>query len=367
MDNPALTYFRYLHQIPELSWREIKTSAYIAEELDRMGLEVHRSICGSTAVVGILRGDKPGKVLAMRADMDALPYINEKGDTVALHTCGHDAHSSMLLAAAKRLSEEGIPHGELRFVFQPAEEQLGGARLLIRSHELEGVDGIIGLHLRPSQELGLHQAAAALRHGACCHFSVHVIGAGAHAAQPHCGINPIDAAALIIGGVNAIHINPQVPFSAKVTQIRSDSVTHNIIPTQVDLTIDMRAQTNEAMAELQQKVKIAVEMGAAAVGGRAVIDPYDCSPAAELDSDLTDLAKRAMEGVVDKVVPELFTSGGEDFHFYSTVGGIKSAFFGLGADLTPGLHKQNMTFNTDALADGTGIFCRFAQMYLSQE
>lgn len=361
----ALTYFEFLHQIPELSWEEVKTSAFIADELEKMGLEVHRNICDSTAVVGILRSGKPGKVLAMRADMDALPYTNESGNLIALHACGHDAHSAMLLAAAKHLSEEGISCGEIRFVFQPAEEKLGGARLLIKSGELNGVDAIIGQHLRSSQELGLHQTVAALRHGSSCHFTVHIIGSGAHAAQPHQGINPIDAAALIIGGVNAIHINPQIPFSAKVTQIHADNVTHNIIPTQVDLTIDMRAQTNEAMAELQRKVKSAVEMGAAAVGAKAVIDAHNCASAAEPDPDLTALVAKAMEGVAEKIIPELFTSGGEDFHYYSSEGGFKSAFFGLGADLTPGLHKPDMTFNTEALADGTDVLCRFAKMYLS--
>lgn len=363
-DPQVLSYFQSLHQMPELSWEEVKTSAFIASELEKMGLEVHRNIGNSTAVVGILRGNRPGRVLAMRADMDALPYKDDRGNLIALHTCGHDAHSAMLLAAAKRLCIEGIPCGEIRFVFQPAEEKLGGARLLLESGEVDGVDGIIGQHLRACQELSLHQMTPALRHGASCHVKLRVIGSGAHGAQPHQGVNPIDASALIISGINAIHIDPQIPFSAKVTQICAGSNAPNIIPTQVDMAVDLRAQTNEAMDELREKVRRAAEMGAAAIGARVEIDAGDCVPAAELDDAMTQLLSRAMEGVAEEIIPEVVTSGGEDFHFYRAEGGIPAAFFGLGADLTPGLHKQNMTFNVAALVDGTEVLCRFARAYL---
>ncbi len=364
-NNIAQEYFDYLHQIPELSWKEYKTSEYIADELKRLGLEVHSNIKDTTAVVGILRGKTAGPILAIRADMDALPFPDENGNIQAIHACGHDGHSAMVLAAAKKLADEGLDKGEIRFVFQPAEEKLGGAKLLLDSGEIDGVDGIIGCHLRPMQDAVLHEGVARLLHSANVVLRVKISGKSCHAAQPHQGSNPINAAAMIINSINAIYENPQIPYSAKVTQINAQSAATNIIPYELTFAVDIRAQSNELMDSLLKKVKDAINYGALANGTRAEIVELARCDAAQLDEEMSKLVEEAMDGVV-KIKPSVLNSGSEDFHFFSTIGGYKTAYIGVGANLTPGLHNPKMTFDTEALTDGSEVLYRFARLFVSR-
>lgn len=362
----AMEYFQHLHEIPELGWEEQETSSFIADELENLGLEVHKNILDTTAVIGILRGKEPGPILAMRADMDALPYPDENGVIHAIHACGHDAHSAMVLSVAKRIAlDGGIEKGEIRFVFQPAEEKLGGAKLILESGELEGIDGIIGCHLRPTQDLLLHEATAKVLHAANVVLRAKVVGKSCHAAQPHQGSNPINAVSAIVSSINAIRENPQVPHSAKVTQLSAASAATNIISDEATFTVDIRAQTNEVMSSLVQKVHDAIMRGAEANGTKAEIVELARADAAQIDDTMTKLAKKAMDGVVEKIKPSILNSGSEDFHFYSTLGGYKSAYIGIGANLTPGLHNPKMTFDKAALSDGSEILYRFAKLFIT--
>lgn len=252
-----LKVYKDLHAIPEKGWNEVKTSKYLKEALISAGFEVIDNVNNTTGVVVVLKGQEPGPVFAVRADMDALTFkIN--GKDVNIHACGHDANSTMVLMAALEIAKIGIKRGTLKILFQPAEEVLGGAEAIIESGLLDDVDEMVGIHLRPIHEARLGQATPALCHGASYCATAKVKGLASHGARPHLGINAIDAAAAIVNAINAIKINPVVPYSVKTTKLIAGGTAHNIIPDEAEMTFDLRAQTNEAMEELIKKTRIAV-------------------------------------------------------------------------------------------------------------
>ena len=353
-EEEIIKVYQELHAIPEKGWNEVKTSAYIKQKLEKAGFEVISNVNNTTGLIGILRGEEPGPVFAVRADMDALVFKID-GKDVNIHACGHDAHSTMALMAALEIAKTGIKRGTLKMVFQPAEEVLGGAEAMLESGLLADVDEMVGIHLRPIQEAGIGQATPALTHGSSYVVSAKIKGVASHGARPHLGINTIDAGAAIVNAVNAVKLNPSVPFSAKTTKFIAGGAASNIIPDAAEMIFDLRAQTNEAMEELIDKIFKAVENGAATVGAKAEIKVVGGVPGAAYDGEVVAYTKKAIEAVLGEALDPIITPGGEDFHYYSTKGNIKTAYIGLGADLVPGLHHPEMKFNLDALVDGTKI------------
>lgn len=240
--------FNYLHENPEPNLKEYKTSRFLADELAKFGYDVEREV-GITGVIGTLEGKKSGPTLGVRADMDALPFDID-GEKKYIHACAHDAHCAIVLSTAKIIAEQGIYRGKLKIIFQPAEETLEGANLMIESKRLEDLEELIGIHLRPVFETKLGEANSAVYHAAAHRIKAVIKGKPAHSARPHLGINTIEAATLAINAVNAIKVDPLVPHSAKVTTIRSLGSAHNIIPDKTQMVFDLRAQNNETMSEL---------------------------------------------------------------------------------------------------------------------
>lgn len=356
--------YESLHQIPELGFQEEKTSAFIAEELKRMGYE---TLCGvgGTGVIGILESAEKGPVLALRSDMDALQFQNEKGE-YQTHACGHDANAAMVLTAAKKAMEEGLRRGKLYVLFQPAEEQVEGATRVIKSGHLQEVEEMVGIHLRPIQEAALGQATPALFHGSITRMDIAIKGLNAHGARPHLGINAVDAAVLLINSLYMIRANPSIPHSLKVTCLHAGGDSFNIIPDQAKLVIDIRAQTNELMKDLIGSVKRSVEHTVSSIGAQAAIDFIDTVPAADYDDEMIAIAKEAIEEELGEALAPIVTPGSEDFHFFREKLGIKTTYIGLGADLTPGLHHPEMKFNKKALLYGANILYRFVQKRLCE-
>lgn len=349
-----LQVFTTLHQTPELGFQEVKTSQFLAQKLHEAKFKVISNINGTTGVMGILEGPEPGPVLALRADMDALAFkIN--GKDVNIHACGHDANSTMVLMAAGEIARIGIKRGTLKILFQPAEEVLGGAEAMLASGLLDDVNEMLGIHLRPIQEAKLGQATPALCHGSSYIVTAKIKGLAAHGARPHLGINAIDGAVAIVNAVNAIKLNPAVPFSVKTTKLTAGGNAYNIIPDIAEMGFDLRAQTNTAMEQLITKTCNAIEKGAATVGAEAEVIIRGGVPGAEYDQGTIALAKKAIEAVLGEALGPVITPGGEDFHYYSTKGKIKTAYIGLGADLVPGLHHPEMKFNPEALVQGVKI------------
>lgn len=356
----VLEHFTALHAMPEVGFSEVKTAAYLADALKAAGYKVTTGI-GGTGVVGVLDGGQPGKTVMVRADMDALIHPIDGKDT-AVHSCGHDSHCAMVLTMAEEIAtavKSGTKFpGRLKIMFQPAEEKLTGALSMIEAGVLDDVDIALGVHLRPIQEAKMGQATPALYHGASYIVEAAVVGTTAHGARPHLGVNAIDAAAAVVNAVNAIHMNPVVPWTAKTTKLQAGGATLNAIPDRVDMAFDIRAQDNGVMEDLIKKVKSAIEAGAATVGAKATVTVKGGVPAAEYDLKLVDLTRKAIAKVLGEkaVLDPIVTPGGEDFHFFAVKKpGLRAGYFGLGCDLTPGLHNPEMKFNPAALPDGVAI------------
>lgn len=345
------TYAR-LHAMPEIGYQEEKTSAYLADQLEALGFQVTRNI-GVTGVLGVLDSGKPGPQFALRGDMDALQFEID-GEKKAIHACGHDANCAMVLTAAQRAAQRGIGSGKLYIIFQQAEEKIG-APDMIKTGKLSGIEELMGIHLRPVQEAVLGQATPALSHSAANMAGFEIIGSPAHGARPHLGVNAIDVAAAIIAGINALHENPAIPHSIKVTQIESVGNSTNTIPDKVRVAVDMRSQTNDVADSMVKKLETIVN-GTAAVYGASIAN-MRCNgvPAGEYDEELIALGERAITMVLGSALAPMYTTGADDFQFYKKMLHVKTAFIGLGADIQHGLHHPDMCFNTDALDHGADI------------
>lgn len=347
--------FETLHAMPEIAYTEVRTSAFLADALEKAGFTVTRNV-GTTGVIGVLDSGRPGVNFALRADMDALPFEID-GKSVSIHACGHDANSSMVLAAARRAAGSGIERGKLTIVFQQAEESLG-APGMIATGLLKGIDEMTGIHLRPAQEAHLGQATPALRHSATWFMQAWIRGLPSHSARPHLGVNAIDVAASVVAAINAIHENPAIPHSVKVTQIASVGNTKNIIPDLVQMTIDTRAADNGVADSILASLNRILKDTAGLYGAKIEKIETEGTPAGEYDEALVEEARSAIEAVLGSALPPVQTTGGEDFHFYSRTLGIKTAYIGVGADVQKGLHHPEMSFAPDALDIGADILER---------
>jgi amidohydrolase len=357
--------YSILHGMPEIAFQEEKTATFLAGQLAAAGYAVTTGVAG-TGVVGVLRGAQPGPVLALRADMDALKHVVD-GKECAIHSCGHDAHMAMVLCAAEEIAARKLATGTLKIFFQPAEEILRGAIGFVEAGVVDDVDAILGIHLRPEQEARKGQATPALCHGSSSRIAVTLEGLASHSARPHLGVNAINAAAAVINAVNALHMNPIVPHSIKVTQLHAGGPAANIIPDRAEMTIDVRAQKNQAMDELLKKAEAAIKGAAASVGARPEITIRRGAPAAEYSAEMVALAREAIIAVLghDGLVPEIITPGADDFHFYAQrKPALKAAYVGLGCDLSPGLHHPQMRFDLTALHDGVQILQHAVRNFL---
>lgn len=354
--------FHHLHAIPEKSSYEFKTSAYIESCLKKMSLNVKSGFAG-TAVLAELDSGKEGPTLAIRADMDALEFFIN-GEIQLIHACGHDANSSMVLATAKELSEVGIERGKVLFVFQPAEETGVGAKLVCDSGVLDDVDEMVGIHFRSVEDVKLGQATPALTHGASGSMTFKITGESAHGSRPYLGINSAEAAVLAINAINSVKVDSRVPHTAKVTNIETGGNARNIIPESTMFKLDIRAKENAVMRSLTDKITHAVKCSVEALGAKAELLNCSWRPAAEFNGYMVKCVEEAIINVLGDSLPPIVTPGGEDFHIYTQELNVKTAYIGLGADLKPGLHKPDMTFDLSALEDGRNILVEFVNKRL---
>lgn len=350
--------FDHFHEHPEISWKEYKTTEYIRDFLQKEGFAVQTfdDCTGLVAEMGT-----GGRCVALRTDMDAL-WQEVNGKFQANHSCGHDAHMTMAIGTMLLLKKAGFPeNARLKFIFQPAEEKGTGALKMLEKKVLDDVDYLYGVHLRPIQELEDGYAAPAILHGAGMFLSGEIKGDDVHAARPHLGPNSIEIGASIIQQIQGIHLDPMVPYSAKMTKFQAGGAASNIIPGNASFSLDLRAQTNEVLEQLATKIEKIVASLARLHHVEIGLETKAHIAAAKADQEAIRMLRKAIVETLgeDRLEDPIVTSGGEDFHFYTLKKpNIKGTMLGLGCGLEPGLHHPEMTFNRAAMLSGIEILTR---------
>ncbi|MET3696835.1 amidohydrolase [Bacillus oleivorans] len=348
--------FKHLHANPEVSWKEEKTTQYIASILKENGCRV-QTFADCTGVIGEIGEGKP--VVAVRADIDAL-WQEVDGEFRANHSCGHDAHMAMVLGVLYSLKNQTLK-GTVRFIFQPAEEKGTGALKMVEKGVVDDVDYLFGAHLRPIQEIPHGTASPVILHGAARFIKGRITGEDSHGARPHLTANAIEVGADLVKLIHGIHLDPMVPHSAKMTAFQAGGESSNIIPGSATFSLDIRSQTNEIMEALVKKIEAGAEMLAQYHGVKIELETRANVAAAVPNQEAQAKLAKAIEAVLGKenLKAPLITTGGDDFHFYTIKRPhLKATMLGLGCDLQPGLHHPNMTFNHGALMHGVQILTK---------
>lgn len=350
--------FEHLHQIPEVGWQEHNTTAYIAEYLYKKGFRVRTFPDCTGLFVEVGKGDL---CIAVRTDIDAL-WQEVDGEFKANHSCGHDAHMTMIIGTMLLMQKLGFPSGiRFKFIFQPAEEKGSGALKLIDLGIMDDVNFLYGVHLRPIQEMADGFASPAIYHGASRFIEGRIIGEDAHGARPHLGHNAIEIGAKFIQEIQGIHLDPMVPYSAKLTRFLAGGSSGNIIPGKAAFSIDVRAQNNQTIDALYSKIEAIADSLSRLHDVKILLEIMGNTAAARVCAAAKESMKSAIIDTIgkEKLIDPVVTSGGEDFHFYTLKRpDIQATMLGLGCGLTPGLHHPQMIFNREAMYTGIEILTK---------
>ncbi len=371
---------RDIHAHPELGFEENRTAAIVAEKLRSFGLEVHCGV-GNTGVVGVLRAGDGKRSVGLRADMDALPiheantFAHRSTHDGRMHACGHDGHTTMLLGAAKYLAETRRFDGVVNFIFQPAEEGIGGARAMIADGLFEKFpcDVIFGMHNRPGLPLGQFAVRAGPMMAGGAFFDIRVSGKGAHAARPEAGIDPVLVASHITIALQSIVSRNVRPLDAAVLSVTkiTGGDAYNVIPQTAQLAGTVRAFTREVMTLIESAMRRVVKGTAEAYGATAEIDFRVIF--APTVNDVKEAAFAA--GVCAEVVgennvnrnPNLIAAS-EDFSFMLEK--VPGCYFNIGNGAGEGaceVHNPAYDFNDGALALGASVFARIVETRLAKQ
>lgn len=369
---------RHLHRHPELSFQEHETARYIAGRLDAFGIS-HQTGWAGTGIVGIIEGKNPGKkVLALRADMDALP-IREVGDKPyrsanegIMHACGHDVHSTCLLGAAHILHElRSHWEGTVKFIFQPGEELLpGGASLLIKEGVLENPRpaAIIGQHVHPPLETGKVGFRAGSYMASADELYLTVTGKGGHGAAPQDCVDPIAISAQIISALQQVvsrKADPITPSVLTFGRIASEGGATNIIPNAVHLQGTFRTMNEAWRFEAHRHIRSITEAIARGLGGDCVLRIEVGYPVLVNDPEQTAHCKALAEAYLgaDNVVELPIRMTSEDFAFYSHH--VPACFYRLGTGnaalgITSPIHTNTFDVDENCLETGAGLMAWLA-------
>ncbi len=326
MAGALVEWRRDFHRHPELAFAEERTAAVIRAFLESAGIEVRA--CGGTGLRGVLRGGRPGRTVALRADMDALP-VDEVADhgyrsqnSGVMHACGHDGHMAIVMGAARLLSaRRETMAGNVVFLFQPAEESPpGGAARMIAEGALDGVDAVFGLHLwqpLPSGVVGLHAGATMAQ---ADNFAVTVRGRGGHASQPNLTVDPVVAAAEVVIAAQTIvsrFTSPLEPVVVSFTTVHGGRV-HNIIPDEVTMTGTVRTFDPATQLAVKRRLEEVCEATGRLFGATTAFTYIDGYPPLVNDAGSIELVRRvaARELGGDAVRDVAPVMGGEDFAYY---------------------------------------------------
>jgi len=373
---PLVAFRRDIHAHPELGFAEHRTSAKIAQALRDTGLEVHTGI-GGTGLVGVLQAGSSDRRVALRADMDALPIREETGLAYAsrtagvFHGCGHDGHVAMLLGAARHLARTRRFDGTVNFIFQPAEEGLGGARAMIEAGLFEKcpADEVYALHNWPDLPAGTVQTRAGPIMAAADRFDITLEGRGGHAAMPHQTPDAILAASHLVTQLNSIVARRIPPTSSAVLSVTrvEGGHSHNVLPASVRLTGTVRSFEPAVQDTIEAALRDAVAGVATANGVKAnvVYDRYYPATINDPEAAAEALAAARCACCQADAAPEpAFTS--EDFAFMLQA--RKGAYIWLGqsreGEHTP-LHHPRYDFNDEVIPAGIRLHTAIAERLLA--
>jgi amidohydrolase len=378
IESKVIEWRREIHQNPELSNREFKTAEKIANHLKSLGIEVQTGVA-HTGVVGILKGRQDGKVVALRADIDALPVMERNdlpfksnvtseflGEKVGvMHACGHDTHTAMLMGVAEVLSKNKDKiKGTVKFIFQPAEEgpppgEEGGALLMVKEGVLKSpdVDAIFGLHINSQTPVGVIRYKSGGTMAAAQSFTINVKGKQSHGSQPWSGVDPILISAKIIDGLQTI-ISRETNLTNEAAVITvgkiKSGVRFNIIPESAEMIGTIRTLDYDMKDHINKRMREMVPTIAKAYGGDATIEIRDATDITYNDPALVEQMLPTMKRIAGEanLQTQKAITGAEDFSYFQRE--VPGFFFFLGG-MTPGNTESFPHHTPDFLIDDSGL------------
>ncbi|WP_170437765.1 M20 aminoacylase family protein [Ruegeria arenilitoris] len=363
---------QHLHTIPELEFDCHQTAAFVAERLREFGVdELHEGIA-QTGIVAIINGQGDGPTIGLRADMDALPIAEETGVDYAsktpgmMHACGHDGHTTMLLGAARYLAETRNFRGRVALLFQPAEEEGGGADIMVKEGVMDRFDiaQVYALHNAPGFAEGAFYTTPGPIMAAVDTFDIHIQGVGGHGAMPHETRDPVMAACGIAQAIQTIVSRNHYALDdlvISVTQIHTGTV-NNVIPDTAYLNGTVRTFDPAVQQMVMTRLEEIVQGQAASYGVTATLDYVVGYPATVNDADKTGFAAEVAREVsgADRVIAEAGREmGAEDFSYMLQE--RPGAYLFLGQGDGPGLHHPKYNFNDEIASVGASFFARIVE------
>jgi hippurate hydrolase len=362
---------RDFHEHPELGMEEFRTSKIVAKLLIEWGIETHTEI-GKTGVVGVLKGNEPGRSIGLRADMDALPMeertnlpFSSKNPGV-MHACGHDAHTTMLLGAARYLAEKRDFSGTAIFIFQPAEEGLGGARAMLADKLFERFpcDEVYGMHNWPTGELGKVSIKPGIAMAGADFFDIHIRAYGSHAAMPHISKDPIVIASSLVAQLQTIvsrNVPPIEPLVLSVTKIHAGTA-YNVIPSDCVVSGTMRYFSKEMANMVRQRMSDLTAGLAKSYGVEIDIVNQEIFDVLinneDLSHEMLDIASEIV-GTDNVALRPNVIAGSEDFADMLKV--VPGAYCNLGHGGTVPLHNDGFILDEDILPIGASIYAKIIE------
>ncbi|OGA15738.1 MAG: amidohydrolase [Betaproteobacteria bacterium RIFCSPLOWO2_02_FULL_66_14] len=365
---------RDIHAHPELGFEEARTADLVAAKLAEFGIEVHRGI-GRTGVVGVLRAGTADRRVGLRADMDALPireanaFAHRSTHAGRMHACGHDGHTTMLLGAAQYLAETRAFDGTVHFIFQPAEEGLGGAKAMIDDGLFKRFpcEAVFGMHNRPGMPVGKFAVRAGPMMAGGAFFDIDIEGRGAHGARPEASVDPVLVAAHLTAALQSIvarNVRPVDTAVVSVTQIHGGEA-YNVIPQTARLSGTVRAFSSEVMELIGRSMARIAEGVAAGFGARAktdyrpifaplVNDPQEAEFAASICAEVVGTENVRRDPALNMA--------SEDFSFM--LNEVRGCYVNIGNGDGEGaceVHNPSYDFNDAALAYGASFFARLVE------
>lgn len=379
IENYIINFRRELHKNPELSGEEYETQTKIMNELDNLGINYHKA--GSTSLIATLRGEKSGKTIALRGDMDALPIKEEaeveykSKNSGIMHACGHDAHTAMLLGAAKILSKKKDEiAGEIKFFFQEGEETFSGAKKIIEAGGMDGVDACFGMHGMPELETGYVNIEPGYRMAGSDTIYVKFEGVSGHGSAPHRAKDTIHPACTFVTDLQGIvtkNIDAQKPLVLSVGKFVGGTKA-NVVSKYTELEITMRYFDSKVRKEAHQAIKRHAKSIAEAYELKVDIKIEDGTPSLHNDKDLSILADQSAAKVFGKDKNKSISKymGSEDMAYYFQHTKGVYAFIGYKNEEKEAVyfpHHEKFKIDEDYMKYGTALHVQFALDFLKDE